>query len=226
MADRARIGAGDRVCDVGCGYGGPARYFAESRGARVSAVTLSGRQADHAHRRSGADGRVAYVVADFLDNPFPDRAFDVLVAIESASHMADKRRFVEECRRVLRPGGRLVVAAWLASEEPTAWARRRLLEPICSEGRLPSLASASEYRGWMEGAGLRVVSYEDLSERVRRTWTVCLRRLSWRLAVDAEARRYLLDGRRTERVFALTLARIWLAYRVGALRYGVFSATR
>lgn len=262
VAERVGLGLGERVCDVGCGYGGPAHVFAERYGARVYGITLSRRQAERAGRRDGvAQGRsntvvrsskpavaepststVAepstprgegkagprlrpfFVVGDWLDNPFPDGCFDVVVAIESASHMADKARFLSECRRVLAPGGRLAVAAWLAAEEPRSWQRRRLLEPICAEGRLPGLATAAEYGGWMADAGFEVMSFDDLSTDVRRTWSVCVRRLAARLIRDADARRYLLDSGRSERIFALTVPRIWVAYRVGALRYGVLTA--
>lgn len=224
VAERVGLGLGERLCDVGCGYGGPARAFAHRYGARVCGITLSRRQAEHARRRSAPKHGPSFVVGDWLDNPFPDGRFNVVVAIESASHMPDKPRFLAECRRVLAPGGRLVVVAWLAAEEPRPWHRRRLLEPICTEGRLPGLASASEYRAWMAETGFAVTSFDDLSEDVRRTWTICVRRLAGRLIRDAEARRYLLDARRSERVFALTVGRIWLAYRVGAVRYGVFTA--
>jgi tocopherol O-methyltransferase len=222
VADRVGLGLGERVCDVGCGYGGPALTLTRGYGARVVGVTLSRRQAEHARRRSRPGP--SFVVGDWLDNAFADDRFDVVAAIESVSHMTDKRRFMSECRRVLVPGGRLVVAAWLAAEAPGRWQRRHLLEPICAEGRLPGLATASEYRGWMAEAGLTVTSFDDLSADVRRTWTICVRRLATRLIRDADARRYLLDARRSERVFALTVGRIWLAYRVGALRYGLFTA--
>lgn len=167
---------------------------------------------------------MSYLLGDWLANPLADGSFSAVVAIESASHMPDKREFLRQARRVLTPGGRLVVAAWLSADNPSAWARRWLLEPICDEGRLPGLASESEYRRWMEAEGLRVVAFDDLSDRVRRTWSVCVRRVLARLVRDPEARRYVFDARNSERVFALGVARIWAAYRTGALRYGVFTA--
>lgn len=224
IARRAGMGRGDLVCDVGCGYGGPARSFASACGARVVAVTLSRRQVEHARRRTAPEQPVSYLLGDWLANPLTDGSFSAVVAIESASHMPDKREFLRQARRVLTPGGRLVVAAWLSADNPSAWARRWLLEPICDEGRLPGLASESEYRGWMEPEGLRVVAFDDLSDRVRRTWSVCVRRVVGRLVRDPEARRYVLDARNSERVFALGVARIWAAYSTGALRYGVFTA--
>lgn len=209
---------------MGCGYGGPARSFASVHGARVVAVTLSRRQVEHARRRTPSDAPVAYLLGDWLANPLRDGRFSAVVAIESASHMPDKPDFLRQARRVLAPGGRLVVAAWLSAENPSGWARRHLLEPICAEGRLPGLASESEYRGWMEAEGLRVVGVDDLGDRVRRTWSVCVRRVLYRLLRDPEARRYVLDAQNSERVFALGVARIWAAYRTGALRYGVLTA--
>lgn len=218
------MGRGDRVCDVGCGYGGPARAFASAHGARVVALTLSRRQVEHARRRTPPEEPVAYLLGDWLANPLRDGCFSAVVAIESASHMPDKPAFLHQARRVLAPGGRLVVAAWLSAENPSRWARRHLLEPICAEGRLPGLASESEYRRWMEAEGLRVVEFDDLGDRVRKTWSVCVQRVLLRLLRDPEARRYVLDARNSERVFALGVARIWAAYRTGALRYGVFTA--
>lgn len=209
---------------MGCGYGGAARSFASAHGARVVAVTLSRRQVEHARRRTPSDEPVTYLLGDWLANPLRDGRFSAVVAIESASHMPDKPDFLRQARRVLAPGGRLVMAAWLSAESPSGWARRHLLEPICAEGRLPGLASESEYRGWMEAEGLRVVAFDDLGDRVRRTWSVCVRRVLRRLLRDPEARRYVLDARNSERVFALGVGRIWAAYRTGALRYGVFTA--
>src|SRR5262245_40864179 len=72
-------------------------------------------------------------------------SFDVVIAIESSEHMANLEEFFAEAARVLKPGGRFVVCAWLSKESPPAWERRLLLEPICREGRLRGMGSAAEY---------------------------------------------------------------------------------
>ena len=225
VAERGAIGFGDCVCDVGCGYGGAARFFAREYGARVLGLTLSRAQRDYAAERGPDRPRVRILRKDWLDNGLPDGCFDVVVAIESASHMEDKDAFIRECRRVVRPGGRVVVAAWLAAEAPPDWQERALLVPICNEGRLPGLATESEYRRWISECGLQLTAFDDLSEGVRPTWSWCLRRTVRSLLFDVDAWAYLLDGRRTERRFAVTVGRMWLAYRVGALRYGLFTST-
>ena len=226
VADRARITPGDCVCDVGCGYGGPSRWLADHRGARVVGITISEAQRRHMAGRNAGVGSPRYVLGDWAENPFASGRFDAVVAIECISHMSDPRSFFAECRRVLRPGGRLVVAAWLATEDPSPWQIRHLLRPICDEGRLHGLGCRTEYCRSMEAAGLHAEAFEDLSTRVRRTWTLCARNALIRLLRDPRARRYIQDPRRSERGFARALVRIRLAYQVGALGYGLFTAIR
>ena len=225
VAERARVSAGDSVVDIGCGYGGTARWLAQHRDARVTGLTLSVAQAEAA-RATGADPRVEILVRDWLDNGLAAGAFDVALAIESTTHMPDRPRVFAEVARVLRPGGRLVACVWCTSERPKRWEVRHLLEPICREGRLHGMGSFSENRAWMEGAGLVVKSVEDLSRRVRPTWSRVAVRVVRGLALDPAYRSYLFDRSRRERIFALTVARLWLGYRTGALRYGLFEATR
>ena len=66
---------------------------------------------------------------------------------------------------------------------------------------------------------------EDLSSRVGRTWAICRRRLALRLVRDGEARRVLLGRDNPDRRFALSMVRIPLAYRTGAMKLALISAT-
>ncbi len=226
VADRARVAAGGRVCDVGCGYGATARWLARERGAVVTGVTVSAAQLARATAAAAATGGAVFLLRDWLDNGLPGASFDAVIAIESTEHMADRERCAAEMRRVLAPGGRAVVCSWLAAADAGGWRRSRLLEPICREGRLAALPTSGEAAGLLEGAGLEVERVEDLTSRVARTWSVCLARLAKGLLRDRRYRAYLLDRRRPNRVFALTLLRLRAAYAVGALRYGVFTARR
>jgi tocopherol O-methyltransferase len=147
-----------------------------------------------------------------------------VISIESSEHMPDKQRFFDEAYRTLRPGGQLAVYAWLARANPRPWEERYLLEPICREGRLPGMGSADDYRGWATGAGFVIDGFEDLSARVRRTWMICGRRVAGKLVTHPSYRRFLLDARARNRVFALSLPRIWIAYVTGSMRYGLLTA--
>jgi tocopherol O-methyltransferase len=136
--------------------------------------------------------------------------------------MHDKEKFFNEMYRVLRPGGRFAVTAWLCRENPGWLEERLLLRPICIEGRLPSLGSARDYQDLIAKAGFRASSFQDLTDRVSRTWAVCIRRFATRTATDIDLMKKFLARDFHNRIFALTIFRLWLAYRTGSMRYGIF----
>lgn len=219
LAGRLQLAPGQQACDIGCGYGATAQRLAEGHGLDVTGVTLSAAQAARARTRVAARGSLRFLQRDWLANGFAAASFDRAYAVESSEHMEDKQLFFDEAFRTLRPGGVLAVCAWLAGTDPTPWQVRHLLEPICREGRLPSLGDEADYRALAERAGFRLEGSEDLSERVRRTWWVCTRRVLAALASRPRYLRFLLDRRAANRGFAASLVRLMLAYRTRSMRY-------
>ncbi len=216
VSEKLGFSAGDTLVDIGCGYGGTARRFA-SAGAQIKGFSLSAQQIAHAPPAP----RVELHCRDWLNNGLEDGSMSGAYAIESSEHMSDKPAFFREARRVLHPSGRLVICAWLAREQPTDWQVRHLLEPICYEGRLPSMGSETDYRKMASAAGFDCVDFADISVNVRHTWTLCLLRLAQGVLTSPEIRRRVLNAR--NRLFALSVPRLILAYRTGAMRYGVFT---
>ncbi|MET4589760.1 class I SAM-dependent methyltransferase [Arthrobacter sp. 754] len=220
--DRLRLMPGEACVDIGCGYGSTARQLALTRGVSVTGFTLSAEQARYAaaHPAPGVDIHLR----DWLVNGLPDASASAAWAIESSEHMVDKPRFFAEAHRVLAPGGRFVVCAWLAETDASGWKVRHLLEPICREGRLPSMGTREEYEAMARAAGFTVNGYEDVSHRVARTWTICARLLVKALLADRQTRRLALGAR--NRIFVLSIPRLILAYRTGAMRYGILTLSK
>lgn len=96
-------GPGRRVLDLGCRYGALTEYYAA--GNQVTGVDIDHEALQHAEARLG----IETLWAD-LDEPLPfeSETFDVVVIGEVLEHIRDPRRLIDESRRVLRPGGRLV----------------------------------------------------------------------------------------------------------------------
>ena len=108
-----------RVLDLGCGAG-HAGFALAGEVMEVTAYDLSAEMlavaADEAQRRKLTNVRTLQGVAETL--PFADACFDLAVTRFSAHHWADVPRALREVRRVLKPGGRLVVIDVIAPEAP------------------------------------------------------------------------------------------------------------
>ncbi len=104
---KLRIGPDDRVLDVGCGWGGLARWINERHGCRVTGINIAEGQLAHARAHARGPG-TEFVAMDYRDLPRRlAREFDKVVSVGMFEHVGCKnhRRFFESVRAALRPGG-------------------------------------------------------------------------------------------------------------------------
>ncbi len=228
MAELAEIRGGERVCDIGCGYGGTSRFLANNYGARVLGLTLSQKQFSYAkaQKNTTAGPELDFLCEDFLTADLPKEGFDALISIECIEHMADKQAFFEKAYSLLPSGGRFAFAVWTSAESASEWQKRSLLDPICKEGRMPDLPRASEWRRLIEDAGFKLTHQSDVAQQVKKTWAICCRRLIKNVLVDPSYRQFLWSDPANDKVFALTLFRLYLAFETKAMRYWLFAGKK
>jgi MPBQ/MSBQ methyltransferase len=111
-----------KVLDVGCGFGGTSRYLARALGpnATVTGITLSPKQAERAAQLAVEQNtpNAKFMVEDALEMPsFEDNSFDIVWACESGEHMPDKKKYIDQMMRVLKPGGKFVMATWCQRDD-------------------------------------------------------------------------------------------------------------
>ena len=160
VAGLTPIGESDRVLDVGCGLGGPARYLASRFGCRVTGVDLTAAFVDAGNRLSallGLHERVALHLGNALAMPFADASFDLAWTIQMQMGIADKARLYREIRRLLVPGGRLVFQDIVQGPVPgllvpTPWA---------GEQAHSFLVSPEQLRASIVAAGFEEVLWRD-----------------------------------------------------------------
>jgi ubiquinone/menaquinone biosynthesis C-methylase UbiE len=156
IANLLEIGAADRILDIGSGIGGPARYFARRFGCRVTGIDLTAEFCDVARELThwlGLDGTVRFVQGNALAMPFADGHFDGAYSMNVSMNIADKAKFYREIRRVLKPGGWLLLSeiargAGAEPEFPMPWA---------ASARTSFLSTPEETRHGLANAGLEVV---------------------------------------------------------------------
>lgn len=176
LAKFAAVRQGDKVLDAGCGRGGSCFWLAEKLGARPVGVNLVPSQIDYANKeadRRDLRGQTEFRRADYTKTPFEAGSFDVVWALESLCHSPRKIDFYSEAYRLLRPGGRLVVAEYMVTENDMLWTDQQLVADWLSGWSIPSLDTETQHTENADSMGFELVEVHN--------WTSSMRRSSLRL---------------------------------------------
>jgi SAM-dependent methyltransferase len=133
LLELAGLAAGQQVLDIGCGVATTAIQVAQRFHAQVTAADLAPLMLARAHANvtaAGLDGQVRVEQADILALPYPDGAFDRVIA-EAVTMFVDRPRAAAELVRVCRPGGRVLATEFCWRRPPTAEARQVFLGEVC-----------------------------------------------------------------------------------------------
>jgi cyclopropane-fatty-acyl-phospholipid synthase len=206
---------GERLLDVGCGWGSLLLHAAERYGVRAVGITLSESQAAEARRRAAAAGleeRVEVRVADYRE--LSDGPYDKIASIGMVEHVGVSllETYARRAARLLRPGGRILNHGIVRLAPKPRSDRSFIARYVFPDGELHPL---SEVIVAMERAGLEVRDAEALREHyplTLRAWSGNLARHRREAIAHAGAER--------ERVWRLYMAGSALAFARGAI--GVF----
>ncbi|MFD5324568.1 class I SAM-dependent methyltransferase [Streptomyces sp. NPDC127092] len=202
IARKLHLKEGDRLLDVGCGWGSMAIHAAREYGARVVGITLSREQAAFARKRIADEGltdRIEIRVQDYRD--VQDGPFDAISSIGMAEHVGAERyrEYADVLYRLLKPGGRLLNHQIARRPEPDEEAYQ--VDAFIDAYVFPDgeLAPMGRTLTTLEDAGFEVRDVEAIREHYAltlRRWVANLER-EWEKAV-----RLTSPGR----------ARIWRLY--------------
>ncbi|MFD0150193.1 class I SAM-dependent methyltransferase [Streptomyces sp. NPDC055721] len=202
IARKLDLKEGDRLLDVGCGWGSMALHAAREYGARVVGITLSREQAAYARKRVADEGLTDLVeirVQDYRD--VADGPYDAISSIGMAEHVGavKYREYADTLYGLLKPGGRLLNHQISRRPEPDEEAYE--IDPFIDAYVFPDgeLAPMGRTLSTLEDAGFEVRDVEALREHYAltlRRWVANLER-EWDRAV-----RLTSPGR----------ARIWRLY--------------
>jgi tocopherol O-methyltransferase len=171
------ISPGDKILDVGCGMGGSSLYLAKKYGATVTGITLSQKQVEMATQLASENrvDNVSFKVEDALSlASFPDNSFDIVWSLESCEQFYDKEMFIQQAFRVLKPGGRLMLATWCSGADEYAGLQAKQYRKLCVSLQLPYMPTINCYAKLLQGQGFTVGHRLDWSTNVEKTWAVGL----------------------------------------------------
>lgn len=217
------------ILDVGCGIGGSTLYLASKYRAMATGITLSPVQADRGAARAkmaGLGNYVQFEVADALAMPFAENSFDLVWSLESGEHMSNKGQFLRECYRMLKPGGRLILATWCHRDltpphPPLTPQEESHLAMLYRLYHLPYVISLSEYQRMAQALPLQGLQVADWSQAVAPFWQDVVKSAlnpqvfwgiltaGWKTVEGAMAIPLMIEG-----------------YRTGLIRYGLLTGVK
>lgn len=225
----AKVEKAENIIDIGCGIGGSTLYLAKKYNATAKGITLSPVQAARATQRANTaqlSSKVEFQVADALDIPFDDNSFDLVWSLESGEHMPDKEKFLQECYRVLKPGGKFIMATWC--HRPTnSWAgqltgdEKRHLKEIYRVYCLPYVISLPEYENIVTEIGFKHICSDDWSIAVAPFWDIVIES-----AINPQAIIGLVRSGWKTIEAAASLSLMSKGYQRGLIRFGLISASK
>ena len=222
--------ANAKALDVGCGFGGTSRYLAKKLGpnAQVTGITLSPKQVERGTELAKEQGvpNAKFMVKDALKMDFPDNSFDIVWACESGEHMPDKKAYIDEMMRVLKPGGKFVMACWCQRDDskvPFDKRDLRDLNYLYEEWTHPFFVSVQKFASLIDDTGMMgpVKTANWVDETIA----------SWRHSVWVgvwDPRGWIFKPRTYVKCFrdAYCLERMHRAFKRGLMEYGMFAATK
>lgn len=171
IAELAELKSGDKILDAGCGVGGTAIFLAKHHDCHITGITITPRQVDLAKKNAKAEGvqdKTHFQAEDFSHTPFEDESFDVIIGMESICYAEPKSDFLKEAKRLLKPGGRLVLAENLQGKKELNQKETEILYTNGFNGcKVKSLDTEATYRSNLSELNFESIECIDKSKEVR-----------------------------------------------------------
>jgi tocopherol O-methyltransferase len=168
MMELAPVHHGDHVLDAGCGVGGSSIFLALNNDCTAVGITITPKQIEKAKTfaaQKGVADKLRFEVMSYDNTSFADNSFDVVWACESMCHADDKEKVIREAYRVLKPGGRLIVADGFVTE--FANNQQHNIKTWLDGWKVNYLESPDRFQQFMEVAGFNNIQFHDASKHVK-----------------------------------------------------------
>lgn len=170
LAEFINITKEDHVLDAGCGYGGSAMWLAENMGCNVTGITIVPMQVNTGRlfvAKRKLQDKVRIEKRDFANTLFSDSSFTVYWALESIVHAENREKVLQEAIRLLKKGGRLVIAEYTYRQEPPLTFKECEYMKFWLNGwAMPTLLTPKEQMEKLKRAGFKNIKYRNITNHV------------------------------------------------------------
>jgi len=220
-----------RILDMGCGLGATLRSIALSHPKTdLHGITLVPWQLEHGRALNQSSSGAACIqisLGDYERSNFPSASFDAVYALESSCYAygANKSAFLHEAHRILRPGGRIVVADGFLGPGQFRGPQQQICRILCDCWAIDTLGQIDAFTRELERIGFRDILVEQSQARVAPSvlhvpWVT----LKFLLTSVVFGRSRMTRARWNNVLAPILLP--FVGYPIGPMAYYIVSATR
>ncbi len=165
LATEANIKPTDLVLDAGCGIGGSSIYLARKIGCSCVGISLSEAQVEKANRIAitfKKSNTVDFKVMSYMQTSFADASFDVVWGLESICYAENKKQFIQEAFRLLKPGGRLIIADGMVTKFENN--ENNIIKKWLKGWKVNYLESPERLQQFYKEIGFENIKYTDITK--------------------------------------------------------------
>ena len=154
MAESLELTSGQKILDVGCGLGGPARYLAALYDVHITGVDITPdfvEISDYLSIRAGLADKLTFQQGDATELPFKDEEFDIAYTQHVAMNIENKLKLYQEVHRVLKKSGQFAIYDAIKGNDqpviyPTPWAREEAISFLATEQEMSEMLSNASFK--------------------------------------------------------------------------------
>lgn len=169
LAEKLRIEPGDKILDAGCGVGASSIWLAKNYDVEVVGITISELQCEKANNfaeKERVSNKVKFFVKNFIDTNFDKETFNIVWGLESICYALNKKDFIKEAGRVLKKGGKLIVADGFVKKDKLSKFEKFLLNNWIKKWAVPNLGKEQDFQRYLKEIGFKNVEFLDITKNI------------------------------------------------------------
>ena len=160
-----------KVLDAGCGVGGAAIFLAKHHKCMIDGLSLSEKQIDLGQQKvneAKLNHQIRFHLMDFTQTTFVSGSYDLIWACESVCHTTDKNDFIREAFRLLRPGGKLVMADFFLPDSHQK-DPKDLIQKWADTWGVPHFSNIHAFKTQLKQAGFKSIKSINYTHQIKRS---------------------------------------------------------